>query len=213
MKRTKNRLIKFIVKYGIPRNCHLRNANLQGANLQGANLQYAKLQGANLRYAKLQDANLQDANLQDANLRYAKLQDANLQYANLQYANLRSAKLQDTNLSGVTKLYSQIDLLKQLGFKFSKRGLVVYKSFSENYYKPAYWKNRKILRENVLFNRTINCACGVNVATLKWCERQCNNQIFKCLIKWKWLMGICVPYNSDGKIRAERVKILEEVGV
>ena len=31
------------------------------------------------------------------------------------------------------------------------------------------------------------------------------------LICWEWLCGVCVPYGSDGKIRCEKVELLEVV--
>lgn len=35
--------------------------------------------------------------------------------------------------------------------------------------------------------------------------------VWKVLIRWEWLAGVCVPYNTDGKIRCERVKLVEIV--
>jgi hypothetical protein len=86
--------------------------------------------------------------------------------------------------------------------------MICYKSFNENYPKPDYWYQEEIIEETVLFDRTIDCACGINVGTLSWCEKNCSNNIYKCIIEWEWLPGICVPYGSKGKIRAEKVRIL-----
>lgn len=42
-------------------------------------------------------------------------------------------------------------------------------------------------------------------------EALTKGDIWKVLIRWEWLCGVCVPYNSDGKIRCERVELVEIV--
>ncbi len=66
--------------------------------------------------------------------------------------------------------------------------------------------------ENVNFCRADNCGCGINVAPLEWVQREYPNKpIWRVLIRWEWIAGVCVPYNTDGKIRCERVELLEVV--
>ena len=68
-----------------------------------------------------------------------------------------------------------------------------------------------MITENVNFNRCEGCGCGINVAPLNWVKRNYGwrgGAIWKVLIRWEWLCGVCVPYNSDGKIRCERVELL-----
>jgi len=60
-------------------------------------------------------------------------------------------------------------------------------------------------------NRTDVCGCGINVAPLEWVKRNYKGVIWKVLIRWEWLAGVCVPYNTDGKIRCERVELVEVV--
>ena len=36
-------------------------------------------------------------------------------------------------------------------------------------------------------------------------------KIWKLLIRWEWLPGVVVPYNTDGKIRCERAELVEVV--
>jgi len=226
MKGKKTKLIQFLKKCGVPKGCNLRYADLRDANLRDANLRYAdlrdadlrdaNLRDANLRYADLRDANLryanlQFANLQDANLRYANLQFADLQDANLRYANLQFADLRDANLSNTRGLPSQIGALKSL-FKFTEDGVICYKVFGKYKTPNPNWiiEEGSVIEETVLFNRTVDCACGVNVATKEWLQGVKKSKIWKCLIKYEWLAGVCVPYNMDGKIRAEKVKLLKK---
>ena len=49
------------------------------------------------------------------------------------------------------------------------------------------------------------------MAPLDWVKRRNETGIWKVLIRWEWLPGVCVPYNTDGKIRCERVQLLEIV--
>ena len=157
------------------------------ADLSYADLRYADLRGANLRYADLRDANLSDADLSDADLRGA-------------------------NLSGAHDLMSNINFL-EANFERTDDGYIAYKTFGSQYPAPARWKIEKgsIIEENVDFTRTKDCGSGINVAPLYWVKRNYNGEIWKVLIRWEWLAGVCCPYNSDGKIRCERVELLEVV--
>ena len=212
---------------------YLRKANLIGANLSGANLGGADLRGADLRWADLRWANLSGANLSGANLseadfsganlseadfsgadlRWANLRGANLRRACLSVADLRRADLRETNLSGATGLLLTVNFL-EAHFERTDAGYIAYKTFNATYTAPTAWeiKGGAIISENVNFDRCAECGCGINVAPLEWVKRAYDNvPIWKVLIRWEWLCGVCVPYMSDGKIRCERVELLEVV--
>ena len=73
---------------------------------------------------------------------------------------------------------------------------------------------KSVINETVNFNRTSLCSSGINVATLDWIRKNTNTDvenIWKVLIRWEWLAGVCVPYNTDGKIRCEKVELLSIV--
>ena len=167
-------------------------ADLSGANLSGANLSGADLSGADLRRADLRGANLSGADLSGANLRGA---------------NLRGA-----NLSGAKNLLSAISYL-EANFERTPDGYIAYKTFGGTRAPNANWKiePNAILDEVVNSNRTDDCGCGINVAPLVWVKRNYQGDIWKCLIRFEWLAGVVVPYNTDGKIRCERVQLLEVV--
>ena len=156
-------------------------------------------------------ANLRLANLQGADLREANLREAYLQEAYLQGADLRRADLREANLSGVRGLLDPIDWLKTL--ECNNEGIICYKRIGSTAFSPPVtWsvKAGAILTEVVNFDRTLDCACGVNVSTIEWCYKNyTNSSLWKCLILWADLAGVCVPYNTDGKFRASRVTLLE----
>ena len=162
---------------------------------------------ADLRHANLSGACLSGADLSSANLSGADLSGANLSGADLGCADLRHA-----NLSGAQGVLSAIDYM-QSSFERTNDGYIVYKTFGEQYVSPENWEIRpgSVLTENVNFDRTASCGCGINVAPLKWVRANYEGDIWRCLIRWEWLPGVCVPYNTDGKIRCERVELLEVV--
>ena len=66
-----------------------------------------------------------------------------------------------------------------------------------------------MIEENVNPNRTDECGCGINVAPLEWVRKEYGDgDIWKVLIRWEWLVGVVVPFSTDGKIRCERVELL-----
>lgn len=62
--------------------------------------------------------------------------------------------------------------------------------------------------------RTNLCGCGINVAPLDFVRaRYPGRDVWKVLIRWEWLPGVCVPYNTDGQIRCEQVELIEIVEI
>ena len=174
----------------------------------------ANLIGADLIGANLSGANLSGANLSGADLRGAKLSGADLRGANLIGAKLRGANLSGANLSGCTGLINPIDFIRK-NFEHTDDGIIVYKTFDSTYSHPDRWdiSENSVITETVNFDRCTTCGCGINVATLDWVRNHncVGKHIWKCLIEWEWLAGICVPYNTDGKIRCSMVRLLRVV--
>ena len=181
------------------------------ANLKGAILFEANLEGVNLKYANLERADLREANLERANLKEAELREANLFGANLREANLFGA-----NLIKTKGLLSPIDYLAQ-NFEKTADGYIVYKVFGMHYPPRTDWtiKDGSIIEDIVNIDRAKTCGYGINVATKEWIKKEdpMINKVWKCLIKWEWLPGVVVPYATDGKIRCERLMLLEKVNI
>ena len=194
------------------RHADLRCADLSGANLSGADLRRADLRSADLRYANLSGADLKYANLSGADLRRADLSDANLSGADLGCADLSNANLSGANLSGVKGLLNPIEYIME-NFEKTEDGILVYKSFRESYVPNPNWNIEKgsIIEEVVNPLPTVECGCGINVATKEYVKRNSYKQIWECLIRWEWLPGVVVPYQTDGAIRASRVQLIRPV--
>ena len=168
---------------------------------------------ADLSGADLSGADLSWANLGGANLSRANLGRADLSRANLRLADLRGADLRGADLSGAIGLLNPSDFFAE-NFETSNIGYIVYKVFGGEYDPPEQWDIRPdaIIEEEVNYDRCAACACGINVATLDWIKSHYpKKQIWKCLIEWPWLAGVCVPYNTAGNIRASKVRLLEVV--
>ena len=157
-------------------------------------------------------ANLIWADLSGANLSKADLSGANLIWADLSKADLSGANLSGADLSGAKNLPSAVDYLKK-HFEFAKDGMLAYKTFNGTYDPPEKWviQRGSIITENLNACRADICGCGINVAPLEWVKKNYSGDIWKVLIRWEWLAGVCVPYNTDGKIRCERVELVEVV--
>lgn len=141
-----------------------------------------------------------------ANLRNADLSWANLRNANLRNANLSGADLRDVDLSGAKGLVDAIDYMAA-HFKRTKDGYIVYKAFGGTCAVGA----GEIIAEVCNPSRTDACGCGINVAPIDWVQEHYDGDIYKLLIRWEWLPGVVVPYNTDGKIRCSRAQIIGKV--
>ena len=158
---------------------------------------------------------LTGADLTDADLTGAVLSRAVLSSAFLTRANLTGAVLTGTILSDSKGLLTAREFMSK--FKHDKLGVIVYKLIGDTYYKsPDYWNiiPGSFLEEVVNPLPTLDCACGVNFATLEWCEKNENyskSKLWKCRIRWIDLADVVVPYNTDGKARCGRLELLEIV--
>jgi len=119
-------------------------------------------------------------------------------------------------LSGCNGLIDPSEWIKEYGER-CEDGYVFYKTFGEEYPPPDNWKIEpgEYITEVVNPDRTCDCACGVNVGTLKWItwitKNYPNAEVYKVLIEWEDSFSVVVPYNTEGKIRCGRVKILGKV--
>jgi len=196
---------------------NLSRADLRGANLYGANLRWANLGRANLGRADLRGANLYGANLRWANLSWANLSGADLSRADLRGANLsetilNGANLIGTNLSGAQGPVNTRDWLAE-HFERADEGIVVYKAIGiTDYPVPDYWQIEPgaYLVETVNPLPTVACGCGVNFGTREWvAQNYPNATIWRCLIEWMDLATVVVPYNTNGRARCGRLKLLK----
>ena len=130
----------------------------------------------------------------------------------LRDSDLSDSDLRDSDLSDSKGMVSPIRYMEE-NFDRSVDGYIAYKTFNTIYIAPSRWilQPGAVIEETVNTNRTDECGCGINVAPLDWVRENHKGDIWKVLIRWEWLPGVCVPYNTDGKIRCERVELIEIV--
>ena len=147
-----------------------------------------------------------------AYLRGCDLRGNDLRGCNLRGCDLSGCDLRGCDLSGCDGLISPIQYMDQHFIRCAD-GYIAYKTFNAIYNQPSKWDivPGAVIEETVNANRTDICGCGINVAPLGWVKQRYDTGIWKVLIRWEWLPGVCVPYNTDGKIRCERVQLLEIV--
>ena len=220
------------------RKANLRNADLRFANLISADLMCADLSRANLNLAKLNlaklykadlheadlreadlfvadlhKANLSEADLYRANLRGADLYHANLSGANLSGVNLSEADLRNANLSGVKELLDSVAWIEE-NFEMRDDGwIVAYKAVGETIFVSPWGEPQPGMEITEVCNpcRTVDCGCGINVATLEWVKANYpDHAIWEILVH---PVGAVVPYATDGKFRASRARWSKRVQV
>ena len=169
---------------------------------------------SDLSYCFMNDATLINANFTNACLKHTYLIRANCTGANFNNTDLRFTDFHNTNLSNAKNLISTIDYLKS-NFEFTSEGIIAYKIFNLAHKTPNYWKIEpgNVIEEVCLSDRAIPCGCGINVATFSYLKQHGYGTIWKLLIRWEWLPGVVVPYNTDGQIRCEKAEIIERVEI
>lgn len=101
----------------------------------------------------------------------------------------------------------------------SDTGYIVYKTFGSKYQPCKEWdiSPGSIIYENCDPNRRNPCSYGINVAPIEWIRKYiCAHaaetlDIWRCEILDKWLADVCVPYNTKGKIRCNKLRLIEIV--
>ena len=144
-----------------------------------------------------------------ANLRGANLQEANLRGANLRGANLWGAK----NLSPIYQ--SDLSILKY------QKGKIKAFKFLEGDKSPMHedkitykvGKTYLLKQDKCDFDEYVLCGAGLNVATLNWCLRETGCNLDKTYIEVEFTANdiIAIPYNSDGKFRVKKLKVIKKL--
>lgn len=148
-----------------------------------------------------------------ADLHGSDLRESNLRYSDLSLSDLRGSDLRGSDLSGSTGLLDASQWIAE-NLTRCRGGVYAYKSFGIHYESPADWRQEPgaEISETVNLLPTIDCACGVNVATLDWVRNNSNDApIWKVLVRWEWMAGGVIPYNTEGKFRVPRAKLIEIV--
>lgn len=198
----------------------LDEAEFCGANLHNAYFTRASLVAADFARTKLFGADFIGADLTDANMKNADLSGADFRDAILGGVDFTDAKIGGANFSGAKGLPNARDFMAK-NFDHDSKGWIVYKGFGRTTFTSPYsWKIERgaYIEENVNPDPTVDCACGVNFATPAWIVNEYHGklrddevQMWKCHIDFVDAVDIVVPYDSEGKARCGRLKLLNPV--
>lgn len=198
-----------------------RNTALEDTDFTKARLRKTDFRDATLYGTIFKGASLKKANLSNLNLLGVDFSQANLSRANFSGTAFYRVNLFEANLSGAEGILDPIDWLKD-NFERTDEGYIVYKAFSIGtaYVPPARWKIEEgsVISEVCNPDRSCDCGCGVNFATRGWCEmfqrlfaRNQDYDLWVCLIEPDWLPGVVVPFNTNGKARCSRLRLLKKL--
>jgi len=190
------------------RESDLSNSTFVKSEIKDSSFYICNLSNINFRNLKFQFGKFVSSNLRNSKFIGAKFEKVYFDNSNLLYV----------DFSQSTGLISPIDYLKE-NFEWTDKGLIVYKIFDLYYSSP--WGDLKpgmIINEEVNHDRTLNCACGINVTNKQRLNNmlhrvllsKLNGIVWECLIRNKWLPCVVVPYNTSGKIRAGRIELIKE---
>ena len=220
----------------------LLNSNLNQAILKDVCFNKSKIRKCSFKGAIIKNCSFVKSNIWSTSFKKSKISKTNFTDADIDTNSFDCAEIREcdftnsvwnecsftqSNFSGSKGLISSIDYLEK-NFKKTEQGYITYKKFGQFYDTPNYWDIREgsILNEVINSNRFEDCGAGINVSTLNWLDEHFlfaatlygfsakeKTGIWEVLIPFEWLSGVCVPYNTDGKIRCERVKLIKELTV
>lgn len=192
-------------------------STFQDCHLNDCSVRFTKFRRATFNKVNFHTNNLFSADFFKAFLKRVHFYEGSLKLASFSKSMGNKVEFVAVDLRGTdfSQSYginmSPIAYLKEK-FTTSKRGIIVYKAFGQFYQPNPGWviKPGKIIKEAVNPDRTVDCGSGVNVGNIEWIRNNIdsNQDIWECVIRWNWLPGVVVPYNTDGKIRSERVQLL-----
>jgi len=191
-------------------NCHLANVSFRSAQLAACSFIGSALTKATFTLASLEGVSFTDAILDGSHFTKSALLCCDFRGADLCGTTLVSALISECDFSGARSMPNAIDYLKE-NFEFTSEGMIAYKTFGDEFNPNLNWdiKEGAVISENVNWNRFNDCGCGINVAPYSWVSCHYSGKIWKILIRWEWLSGVVVPYDTNGKIRCERAEIVE----
>ena len=184
-------------------------ASLSGADLSGADLSGADLSGADLSGADLRRASLSGADLSGASLRRASLSGADLRRASLRRASLSGADL--SGAVGINKyLTTDLYLLADQPGKIRAYKLVTSDGIGPWNGGLKYEIGKPVSEPDADTNENLECAQGINLATLNWCMREWREDYRILIAEFEAKDIAAIPIGSDGKFRVRECLIVGE---
>jgi uncharacterized protein YjbI with pentapeptide repeats len=128
-----------------------------------------------------------------------------------------NCSLNNINLSGSEGFYDPTQYLRD-NFLLDDKGVLGFKIFGAFHPAPRHWRldPGNFITEVANPDPTVECGCGINIGTARWVNTNRpigmeDAQVWLCRINWIDLASVVVPITTDGKIRANRVELIEKM--
>ena len=205
--------------------CEFEGANLTGASINSSTFRSSTLHGTIFSQAVINDSMINDSIITDADLRGVEMSRSTIKSTSLAKSILGNNDFTcnafwHVNLSGVRGLLDPGQWMRE-NFQTVEEGYIVYKAIGQTTYSaPSHWRIEKdaYLTEVCNTDPWQDCGCGVNFGTFEWVNKFYRLELlngyvdmYRCLIEWPDLTGVVVPYETNGKARCSRLKILERI--
>lgn len=191
----------------------MTKTNLNYSNFEHSSFSMISAPEADFSHSSFYDVKFRATSLKKADFSYTSLINVTFFHCSLMEANFTGAVFSNvsfpfSDLSGAKGFSDPSDFIAKL--EHTPDGVIVYKTFNQFYDSPSYWEIApgKILKEECDTNRTVLCSYGINVGTLDWVNKNTSGPIWRCLIRWEWLPGVVVPFNTNGLFRCNRLEII-----
>lgn len=203
-----------LIENAVIENVYITDTELSSGTFNNVHFKDVVMRNCDLRFATLHNCKITEIDLRECKL--YSLSILNSVIDTPRSLHIAGSIVDGINLSGTTGLLSASKFLEK-NFKSTKDGIIVYKALHSgrtDFDPNPKWNIRagRFITETVNMNRFDTCGCGINFATLTWVKNNyITANIWECLIQWKDLADVCVPYNTDGKARCGRLKLLRKV--
>lgn len=217
------------IKCGI-NNCDFQFSSFRGNWMLKTNIAHGKFSDCKFDKSSLEQVDFGNSDVDHCDFQHSIIKKTNFNFSNLSNSlftncdfsdvDFNQSQMSGVNFSQSKGLMNPIDYLIE-NFEWINNGIIVYKMFDFHYRSP--WGDLKpgmIISEEVNYDRTLHCACGVNASNKKHfmtqfkkinTDKKVGITIWKCIIKFPWLSGVVVPYNTTGNIRCSRLQLVNHI--
>ena len=206
--------------------CEMNYSKFSGSKMDSVIFLNNEITCSNFEDLNAHRVKFMSTDLTDSSFKHSEFEDSGfinsiLRSCCFSHSKFNNLKIGSTDLRGIdfsssVGLLNPIDFLKE-NFEWENNCLIVYKVFGVNYDINPNWiiEEGSIISEEVNYDRTLDCACGISVGNIKLISIMSfsygNKQVWKCRILPEWLPGVVVPYNSICQVRSSKIQLIEKI--
>jgi hypothetical protein len=197
-------------------NCVFSLASFLNAKILRCSFEGCKIDSATFSLSSITATTFYLTSLTKSSFSQSIMEDCTLKECNLLDVVFRSARFSSVDFSGSTGVFDPSEWMRS-NLEKTSEGYIVYKTFGELYRPSVSWDIRPgaIIEENVNPCVTQTCSSGINVSTARYRARKVTwgtlSPVWKCLIRWEWLPGVVVPWDTEGGFRCSKLQLIDVI--